>query len=196
MTARAPRLRRPVRIEPEPLTPADPLEIGEQRSEWGAACGESRGGLLQRGDRLVPDSAPKALEPDQLADQTVAGTPEPEPTRAPADCSPRLRHRDAVAVEPANQLDEPRVVSGNGEAHEPRVPEKLLPKSHERRAKEQFVRNEHKHSLRALSTTRLRAANYQPRVSSNSLGSSVEVEIPTIASPRPAETRARISASA
>src|SRR4029079_11080992 len=36
---------------------------------------------------------------------------------------------------------------------------------------------------------------YQPRVSSSSLGSSVCVEMPTIGSPRPAETRARISAS-
>src|SRR3954465_9704630 len=36
---------------------------------------------------------------------------------------------------------------------------------------------------------------YQPRVSSSSLGSSDCVEMPTIGSPRPAETRARISAS-
>ena len=36
---------------------------------------------------------------------------------------------------------------------------------------------------------------YQPRVSSSSLGSSDCVEMPTIGSPRPAETLARISAS-
>src|SRR6185295_15676275 len=37
--------------------------------------------------------------------------------------------------------------------------------------------------------------HYQPRVSSSSLGSSDCVEMPTIGSPRPAETRARISGS-
>ena len=36
---------------------------------------------------------------------------------------------------------------------------------------------------------------YQPRVSSNCSGASSAVEMPTIGSPRPAETRARISAS-
>ena len=125
-------LRRLVRIKHETRSPADPLEIGEQRSKWGAAGGEPRGGLLQCSDRLVPDSAPKALEPDQLTDETVAGTPEPEPVRAGADRTPRLRHRDAVAVEPADETDEPRIVSGYGKAHEPSVPEKLLPKSHEK----------------------------------------------------------------
>jgi hypothetical protein len=40
-----------------------------------------------------------------------------------------------------------------------------------------------------------RRAGYQPRVSSSSLGSSDCVEMPTIGSPRPAETRARISGS-
>src|SRR5918995_1645528 len=39
------------------------------------------------------------------------------------------------------------------------------------------------------------ARRYQPRVSSSSLGSSEEVEMPTIGSPRPAETSARILAS-
>ena len=39
------------------------------------------------------------------------------------------------------------------------------------------------------------SGTYQPRVSSSSLGSSDCVEMPTIGSPRPAETRARISAS-
>ena len=40
-----------------------------------------------------------------------------------------------------------------------------------------------------------RRGAYQPRVSSSSLGSSVAVEMPTIGSPRPAETRASTSAS-
>jgi len=39
------------------------------------------------------------------------------------------------------------------------------------------------------------AARYQPRFSSSSDGSSDEVEMPTIASPSPAETRASTSAS-
>ena len=49
---------------------------------------------------------------------------------------------------------------------------------------------------RPASVQLAREQDYQPRVSSSSLGSSVEVEMPTIGSPRPAETRARISASA
>ena len=40
-----------------------------------------------------------------------------------------------------------------------------------------------------------RTGDYQPRRSSSSLGSSDCVEMPTIASPRPAETRASTSAS-
>ena len=49
-------------------------------------------------------------------------------------------------------------------------------------------------SLRAALRSR-RRGGYQPRVSSSWLGSSVAVEMPTIASPRPSDTRASTAAS-
>ena len=50
-------------------------------------------------------------------------------------------------------------------------------------------------AARAAGRRRPSPDGYQPRVSSRSFGSSVAVEMPTIGSPRPAETRASTSAS-
>ena len=126
----------------------------------------------------------------------------------PADAGVRDQHVDR-AVRGSRRLETPRDVvvradvAARGERADARSPATPAPS---RRARAATARAPSRASRRAIASPmpvpppvttacRVPSAGYQPRVSSSCSGASEAVEIPTIGSPRPAETRARISAS-
>ena len=162
-------------------------EVGPVEQDHPGAGAEDR--LLEAPHRLL-----EPVEPHQPRDRRRLAARDHEPVEPVELC--RQAHLDDVRAEPTQHrpvLAEVALEGEDADSHGSSV---------EAGARELPVRNETQaHASSRCSTgagsppVRARR-NYQPRVSSSSLGSSVEVEMPTIGSPRPAETRARISASA